>query len=212
MIIDLIMTKNINLLFVLLLCVGVSTLSSAQTEPQIEYKDVYTITKRFINELKVFEISRGDTITRFYDAEKLNGGYNRKVITYTGTYNFFTRISTGALEITKDGKVLITIPKNNVLKLDGAEYHLDKSIQSGSADRLYTYKEGEQAVVSFRFYKEGKSRILEITQHQPFPTSHEEIMDLYIKYMAMREVFHQSNLPAIIAVVVVGLALKYVAI
>lgn len=194
------------------LFIVVFTTSFGQTEPQIERKDVYTITKRFINEVKVFEISRGDTVTRFYDAEKLNGGYNRKVITYTGTYNFFTRISTGALEITKDGKVLITIPKNGVLKLDDAEYHLDKNIQSSSADRLYTYKEGEQAVVSFRFYKEGKSRILEITQHQPFPSAHEEIMDLYIKYMAMREVFHQSNLPAIIAVVVVGLALKYVAI
>lgn len=196
----------------MLLWVGVSTISSAQVELQPGHKDVYTITKRFIDEVKVFEISRGDTVTRFYDAEKLNGGYNRKVITYTGTYDFFTRISTGALEITKDGSVLITIPKDNILKLDGAEYHLDKSIQSGSANRLYTYKEEEKAVVSFRFYKEGKSRILEITQHQPFPSSHEEIMDLYIKYMAMREIFHQSNLPAIIAVVVVGLALKYVAI
>lgn len=206
------MTKKINLLTVVSLVFAAFTSSSAQVEIQIENKDVYTITKRFINELKVFEISRGDTVTRFYDAEKLNGGYNRKVITYTGTYNFFTRISTGALEITKDGNVLITIPKNGVLKLDDAEYHLDKNIQSSSADRLYTYKEGEKAVVSFRFYKEGKSRILELTQHQPFPSAHEEIMDLYIKYMAMREVFHQSNLPAIIAVVVVGLALKYVAI
>lgn len=187
-------------------------LTTAAAFAQSERTDVYTIKKIFIDELKVFEISKGDTITRFSDAEKINGGYSRKVITYTGTYNFFTRISTGALEIIKDENVLVTIPKDNILKLDAAEYHLYKNLQSGSADRLYTYKEGEKAVVSFRFYKERKLRTLEIIQHEPFPSDHQEIMDLYIKYLAMREVFEQSNLPAFIAIFTIGLVLSYVSI
>ncbi|MEP2669660.1 MAG: hypothetical protein ABJH04_11725 [Cyclobacteriaceae bacterium] len=192
--------------------VFITLLAETFTFAQSGQKNFYSIKKIFIDEVKTFEISRGDTITRFYDAEKMNGGYNRKVITYTGTYNFFTRISTGDLEISREDKLIIVIPKGDKLTLDGISYHLDKNIEKGSTQRLYTYLENEKEVVSFKFYKEGKSRVLEINQLQPFPASHQEIMDLYIQYLAMREVFHQSNLPGIIAVMVVGLALKFVAI
>lgn len=196
----------------LTLIIWISLLVETFTFAQTEQKNIYSIKKIFIDEVKIFEISRGDTITRFYDSEKMNGGYNRKVITYTGTYNFFTRISTGDLEISKDEKLIVVIPKGDILKLDGASYHLDKSIQKGSSQRLYTYLADQKEVVSFRFYKESKSRVLEINQLQQFPASHQEILDLCIKYVAMREVFHQSNLPGIIAIVAVGLALKFVAI